>query len=34
VIAIIGALVAFAAAVVLVVVGEQVGVIGRRSHRD
>jgi uncharacterized membrane protein YeaQ/YmgE (transglycosylase-associated protein family) len=31
---IIGALVAFAAAVVLVVVGEQVGVIRRRSHRD
>jgi uncharacterized membrane protein YeaQ/YmgE (transglycosylase-associated protein family) len=31
---IIGSLVAFAAAVVLVVVGEQVGVIRRRSHRD
>ncbi|CAN5850588.1 hypothetical protein BH23ACT1_BH23ACT1_03220 [soil metagenome] len=31
---IIGALVAFAAAVVLIVVGEQVGVIRRRSHRD
>ena len=31
---IIGALVAFASAVVLVVVGEQVGVIRRRTHSD
>ena len=31
---VIGALVAFAAAVVLVVVGEQAGVIRRRAHGD
>lgn len=31
---IIGSLVAFAAAVVLVVMGEQAGVIRRRAHRD
>ena len=31
---IIGSLVAFASAVVLVVVGEQVGVIRRRTHSD